>query len=405
MKFPRGPMAFITVSMFLNFLGFTIIIPVVPFLVGRYVGADRVGWYVGLVMAAYALCQFLAAPALGAISDKYGRRPVLLISLFGSVIGYVVFGIGGALSVLFLGRIIDGLTGGNISTMYAYVADVAKPHERGRLYGILGAAGGFGFMFGPALGGLMANVSLSAPLFLAAGVTLLNMAWGYFVLPESLPEESRGKKFEWQHLNPLKAFSNVLATLVLRILFVASFLFFVAGTAMQATISVFLKDVLSFGPTGIGVLLFVVGVMDIVTQGYLTGKLIPRVGERKLAMAGLAINAVGFLMIGAVAFIPSVVLIYGAIVVFNLGDGLFQPSINGMISNSVDRTVQGRIQGANQGMQSVARVLGPLIGAGLYTCRTSLPYAFGAVLVSAGAVLLHRCRRHLKDSKRMPLAA
>jgi MFS transporter, DHA1 family, tetracycline resistance protein len=396
-------MAFITVSMFLNFLGFTIIIPVILFLVGRYVSADHIGLYVGLIMAAYALCQFLAAPALGAISDKYGRRPILLLSLFGSVIGYIIFGIGGALSVLFLGRIIDGLTGGNISTMYAYVADIAKPHERGRLYGILGAAGGFGFMFGPALGGLMANVSLSAPLFLAAGVTLINMAWGYFALPESLPKESRVKRFEWKHLNPLKAFSSVFTTLGLRILFVASFLFFVAGTAMQATISVFLKDILSFGPSGIGIILFVVGVMDIFTQGYLTGKLIPLIGEKKLAMVGLAINAIGFLLIGAVALAPSVFLIYTAIIVFNIGDGLFQPSINGMISNSVDRTMQGRIQGANQGTQSVARVLGPLIGAGLYTWGAGLPYVFGAVLAFAGTVILLSCRRHLKDSKQMPL--
>src|SRR5579862_7784680 len=168
-------MAFITVSMFLNFLGFTIILPVIPFLVARYVPADQVGLFVGIIIAAYALCQFIAAPALGALSDRYGRRPILLVSLIGTVVGYVVFGIGGALWILFVGRIIDGLTGGNVSTMYAYVADISEPKDRGRLYGRLGAAGGFGFVVGPAVGGLVAQVSLSAPLYLAAGVTLLNV--------------------------------------------------------------------------------------------------------------------------------------------------------------------------------------------------------------------------------------
>ena len=399
MKKLKGPMAFITVSMFLNTLGFTIIIPVIPFLIAKYVSSGQVGLYVGIITAAYAFCQFFAAPALGAISDKYGRRPILLLSLLGSVIGYVIFGIGGSLFVLFLGRIIDGLTGGNISTMFAYVADITKPQDRGRLYGILGAAGGFGFMFGPALGGLMSKVSLSAPLFLAAGVTLLSMAWGYFVLPESLPKSSSTKKFEWSHLNPFGAFSHVFTTLVLRILFTASFLFFVAGTAMQATISVFLKDVLSFGPGGIGAILFVVGVMDIVTQGFLTGKLLPKFGEKKIAIFGLAVNAIGFLLIGAVAFVPSVVLIYAAVIVFNLGDGLFQPAVGGMISNSVDNSVQGRIQGANQGMQSVARVAGPLIGAGLYVWGVSLPYIFGGAVVLVGALVLFAYRKKLHNSK------
>jgi DHA1 family tetracycline resistance protein-like MFS transporter len=388
MKNLKGPMAFITVSMFLNFLGFTIIIPVIPFLIGKYVSADHIGLYVGIITSVYALCQFFAAPALGALSDKYGRRPILLLSLFGSVVGYIVFGLGGALWILFLGRIIDGLTGGNISTMFAYVADIAEPKDRGQLYGILGAAGGFGFMFGPALGGLFAKFSLGAPLFLAAGVTLINMAWGYFALPESLPKELRAKKFEWNHLSPFTAFSHVFTSTILQILFTASFLFFIAGTAMQATISVFLKDVLSFGPTGIGLVLFAVGVMDIITQGFLTGKLLPKFGEKRLAIAGLSINALGFLAIAAVAFFPSVIFIYIAIIIFNLGDGLFQPAINGLISNSVDNTVQGRIQGANQGMQSIARVIGPLIGAALYIYGRSLPYFAGALIIVGGLLTL-----------------
>jgi DHA1 family tetracycline resistance protein-like MFS transporter len=393
----RG-MAFITVSMFLNSLGFTIILPVIPFLVARYVPAAQVGLFVGIIIAAYSLCQFVAAPALGALSDRFGRRPILLVSLLGTVVGYVIFGIGGALWILFVGRIIDGLTGGNISTMFSYVADISEPKDRGRLYGRLGAAGGFGFVVGPAVGGIVAQVSLSAPLFLAAGVTLLNVCWGILVLPESLPSTARSRRFDRRHLNPFSALSTVLRTSTLRILFLLAFLFFVAGTSMQATISVFLRDVLAFGPAGVGGVLFMVGIMDIVTQGYLTGRLLPRVGERSLATIGLAINGLGFLLIASVAVVPSVALLVIAVLVFTLGDGLFQPSASSMISNAAGGSIQGRIQGANQGMQSVARVVGPLIGAGLYTVGAGVPYVAGAALIAVACTVLLSAGTQLLDT-------
>jgi DHA1 family tetracycline resistance protein-like MFS transporter len=377
----KGPLAIITVSMFLNSVGFTIIIPVVPFLIGRYVDASQIGLVVGIITAAYALCQFVAAPVLGAISDHRGRRSVLLLSLLGSVAGYIVFGIGGALWVLFLGRIIDGFTGGNISTMFAYVADITPPQERGRAYGLLGAAGGFGFMMGPAIGGLAGAISLSLPVFVAAAVTFGNVLWAYFALPESLPPTKRAHGFGWAQLNPFAPFAHVFNSATLRIAFAASFGFFFAATMMQSNLSVYLKDVLAFGPVGIGAVLFTVGVMDIVSQGVLTGRLLPRYGERNLARSGLFINAVGFLLIGLVAFVPTVVLIFAAIIVFTLGDGLFQPSISGIIANAAPAAAQGRVQGANQGQQSIARILGPLLAAFLYTIDVSGPYFAGAAII------------------------
>ena len=393
MKFLKGPMAFIAISMFLNFLGFTIIIPVIPFLIEKFVDPSSLGLYVGLIMSVYAFCQFFAAPVLGALSDRFGRRPILLLSLFGSVIGYIVFGLGGALWVLFLGRIIDGLTGGNISTMFAYVADIAKPQERGKFYGILGAAGGFGFMLGPVIGGISATFSLTMPLYVAAAVTFANMCWGYFVLPESLAKESRTPTFEWKHLNPFAPFSHIFTSLTLRILFTASFLFYFAGTAFQSNISVFLKQILHFGPTDIGIILFVVGVMDIFTQGFLTAKLLPRFGEKKLAFVGLLVNAIGFVLIALVAFFPSIALIYTAIIIFNLGDGLFQPSLNSLISSAAVPGTQGRVQGASQGMQSIARVLGPLLGAWLFLYGNSVPYFAGACLILLGLMILFTFRK------------
>ena len=384
----KGPFGVIAVSMFLNAVGFTIIIPVVPFIVAQYVAEENVGLVVGLIMASFALCQFLAAPVLGAISDQRGRRPVLLLSLAGSIIGYVIFGIGGALWVLFLGRIIDGLTGGNISTMYAYVADTIPPQERGRYYGILGAASGFGFIIGPVIGGITGLYSLSMPLYVAAAVTLGNVLWAYFALPESLPAEKRSKLFEWGHLNPFSPFAHVFSSATLRIAFVAAFLFFFGGTMLQSNLSVFLKDILDFGPGGIAAILLLVGVMDILSQGFLTGRLLPIFGEVKLARAGLVVNGVGFLLIGLVAFFPWVTLLVIAIIVFNLGDGLFQPSISGIIANAAPAGAQGRVQGANQGQQAIARILGPLLAAFLYTVTPSGPYFVGAAVILVAVTIL-----------------
>jgi DHA1 family tetracycline resistance protein-like MFS transporter len=377
----KGPIGILAVSMFLDFTGHTIIIPVIPFLIGHYVPAARVAMVVGLIISAYAVCQFAAAPLLGALSDRFGRRPILLISLVGSVVGYVIFGLGGALWVLFAGRIVDGLTGGNISTLFAYVADVTEPAKRGQIYGLLGAAGGFGFVAGPVLGGLLGHFSLSAPVFVAALLTLANTVWAFWALPESLPRDRRAVAFGWEHLNPFAPFAHIFSVPGLRFIFASAFLFYLAGTILQGTVSVYLKDVLRFGPGGIGSVLLVVGIMDIASQGFLTGRLLPRFGEAAVAKAGLAINAAGFLLIALVAFWPSALLLYASVVVFVLGDGLFQPASSGLIANAAPAGAQGRIQGASQSQQAVARALGPVIGAALYTVGAPLPYVAGAVLI------------------------
>lgn len=200
----------------------------------------------------------------------------------------------------FLGHIIDGLTGGNISTLFAYVADITEPAERGRIYGLLGAAGGFGFIMGPVIGGLAGHFLLSAPVFIAALLTMANLLCAYLALPESLPSDKRATTFRWNHLNPFAPFVHVFQTTTLRIAFVSEFLFYFAGTMLQGNISVFLKDILRFGPSGIGLLLLIVGIMDITSQGYLTGKLLPRFGEASLSRVGLAINAVGLVMVAAI---------------------------------------------------------------------------------------------------------
>lgn len=389
---PSGPLSLITVSMFLNSLGFTIVIPVLPFLIARYVAPDRVAVMVGVITAIFAFCQFFAAPVLGGLSDAHGRRPVLVLSLLGSAVGFAVFGIGGALWVLILGRVIDGLTGGNISTMFAYVADVTPPQDRGRVYGILGAASGFGFILGPAVGGLLANISLTAPLFIAAGVAILNALWAALALPESLPPERRSSDFSLRHLNPFAPFGLVLQTPALVVAFAVAFCFYLAASMMQSNFAVFSMDLMHFTPAAIGAMLAGVGVMDILTQGVLVGRLMPKLGEERLAQLGLALNAAGFLLFVAVSRDPVLAVLAATIIVFNLGDGLFQPSMGGIIANAAPPEAQGRVQGANQGQQSVARVIGPLLAAVLYPLSPGAPYAAGAVIVLLGLGVLTSTR-------------
>lgn len=384
----RRAMIAVAVSVFLNFTGFTLILPVIPFLVGQYVPPDRVGLYVGLIISVFALCAFGAAPVLGTLSDRYGRRPILMLSLLGSAIGYLVFGLGGALWVLFAGRIIDGITAGSISTIYAYVADTFAPAERGRIYGLLGAVGGFGFMLGPVAGGLLGAAFPAAPLFVAAALTLGNIAWIYFALPESMTRDTTAPAWRWQQLNPLAQLSHVLGIAALRVPFAAAFSFFFAGTMLQSNFSVYLKDVMQFGPVGIGWMLFTVGVMDIVSQGLLTRALLPRVGADVLARSGLAINAAGFALIACLVFVPRVEFLLASIVIFTLGDGLFQPSMNATIANAAPSDAQGLVQGANQSQQALARMLGPLLAAALSPFSASAPYWTGGLIAIAGVVIL-----------------
>jgi DHA1 family tetracycline resistance protein-like MFS transporter len=370
---------FILVTMFLNFLGFSIIIPILPFLIERFIpNPNDLAIYVGIVMAVYAVCQFLASPGLGTLSDLWGRRPILLISLFGSVVGYLFLALGGTFWLILLGRIIDGLTGGNISTVYAYLADITDPKERSKYYGMIGAAGGFGFMIGPALGGILGAIHLTLPLFVAAGITALNMVWGYFVLPESLKKENRLEKFEVSHLNPFGHLWELFSIKILSRLFAISFIFFLAFNAIYGINSVYTKDVFLWNPAQIGILLFVAGLIDIISQGFLIRKLMPKFGEIKLSVYGLLLIIVGISIAAVTSIFKSELFFYVGFIVMNFGDGLLEPSISGLIANSVGPKMQGKVQGGNQSVQAMARILGPLLGAWLFGYFKGLPF-FGAV--------------------------
>lgn len=385
---------FILVTTFLSVMGIGLIIPVIAFIVEKYVAAgdvNAVAFNVGLLTSLYAFCQFFAAPILGALSDAVGRRPVLLFCQLGSAIGYILFGLGGSLWVLFLGRIIDGLTGGDISTLFAYIADITPPEERGKRYGIIGAVVGVGFILGPSLGGLAAHISLSAPFYFAAGITLLNMVFGFFVLPESLHHKHRAD-FSWHHINPFGQLKYALSKLQLRMLLIIGLFYFLPFAQMQGISSVYYKDTMHFSPSNIGMLFLLIGAFDIITQGFLSGKLIPIFGERKLLMGGFLLTAFSYFLTALLKWTPALAIVVPSTIMYALGSGFFEPAYGALISHTAEPQEQGKIQGANQSMQSLTRIIGPLLAASFYQVSWSLSYIVCAVLSIIGIIVLNSLR-------------
>ena len=385
---PKGALLLIFAITFLNTLGMTIIIPVAPFLTQRYVSdPGAVAIWVGILTSAYALCAFLAAPALGALSDRVGRRPVLLFSVLGSAVGFVVFGIAGSLWMLLLGRIIDGLTGGNISTIYAYLADITPGEHRASRFGLAGAISGAGFMIGPAIGGLLARYGLSAPVFVAAGVALAAAALGFFLLPESLAAEHRSSHFSLADIHPLRKITEALARPGLRAILLLVLAMTIPMAGFQSNMSVFGLDVLGWGPTTIGLFMFGVGVLDIVVQGGLVRFLSPRIGERNVVVIGLIGQGVGYLVLAIVSSFTSVWLFVFGGLLFAASEGGTGPALSGLASRSVSPREQGWLMGGVQSMNSAARVIGPLLAGALYSgVGRGAPYWFGLAVIVGIAV-------------------
>ncbi|HEU4328720.1 MAG TPA: MFS transporter [Roseiflexaceae bacterium] len=365
---PARLMLFLLVVTFLNTIGFTMFLPVLPFIVQTYVrDQNGLAMTVGWLASVYALCQCLAAPALGALSDRYGRRPVLLLCLAGSAAGYVVFGIGGALWLLFAGRIIDGLTGGNFSILSAYIADITAPEERGKFFGRLGAVAGAGFIVGPAIGGFAARLDPNAPAFLAAAITAASLVWGYFFLPESLPPERRAGQISLGDMNLLGQLRAAFALPQLRWLLVATFCFSVPFAMMSSNFGVLVIDTLGWQADTVSFVSLLIGVTDIVMQGLLAERLLPVLGEIRMTVSGLVCEAAAYLVLGAIVLVPSPLFVVAGVVLFAVGTGLVEPASRGLISRAAGPSQQGVVQGGSQSVQSLAMVLGPLLAGALYT--------------------------------------
>jgi MFS transporter, DHA1 family, tetracycline resistance protein len=387
---PRATLLFVLASAFLSAMGFGLVGPLLPFLVARFVGDPKqLAAVVGWLGVSYALCAFFASPALGALSDRYGRRPVLLVSLLGSAVGYAIFGFGGALWVLFLGRILDGLTAGNFSAIFGYLADSTSNEERGKYFGYIGASIGAGFILGPALGGVASKFSLEAPFFIAAGLTLLNLLWGYFLVPESLKPERRSSALHLVQLNPFTQIVGLFKMAAIRPLLITGVLFMVPFAMSQTTLTLLLKDSLGWGADQVSFVYIVVGISDIIVQGLLLGWLIKLLKDRGVALLGLLLSASGFCGFALLPIFPSSLLVFASILAFGIGEGIFTASLGSLISQAAGDDAQGRVQGGNQATQSLAQVVGPLIGGPLYSrVSSSAPFFTGTGLVLLGAIML-----------------
>ncbi len=393
---PRATLAFILAGALLGSMGIGLLGPVLPFIVGRFVPAGApLAATVGWLGASYALCAFFAGPALGALSDAWGRRPVLLVSLAGSVVGYLVFGWGGALWALFLGRVLDGLTAGNFGALFGMLADVTPPEQRGRFFGLVGATFGTGFILGPALGGALAHFGLSVPVFAAAALSALSLLWGLLFVPESRPGGRRRADLSAARLNPFTQVAGLLALAELRPFLTVGALFALAFALSTATLSLLTKDALRWGPAQTGSVLIAVGACDIVAQGLLLGPLLARFGERRVALGGLVSVGAGLCGMALLTVWPAPALVYAAVVLFAGGEGVFTASLGALLSRAAGPDAQGRVQGGGQALQSLASVAGPLLGGQLYArAGAASPFVGGALLAGLAALLLgaHRAR-------------
>lgn len=379
-------------SVFLCGIGFTIIAPVVPFLVQPYTGnpGDQ-AVVVTLLTSVYAVCVFFAAPGLGALSDRYGRRPLLLICLLGSAIGYLVFGIGGALWVLFAGRIIDGITGGTISTIFAYFADITPREERSKYFGWVSAVVGAGTVIGPTLGGLLARFGYSVPMYFGATITLLNAVYGFFFMPESLDRNSRLKVITFVRLNPFIQLANVFSMKNLKRLLVSAFLLWIPNGSLQAVFSQFTLDTFSWKPALIGLMFSIMGVQDILSQGFIMPRLLIKLSDARIAILGMLSEIIGYSLIATSALFSFYPLFIAGMFIFGFGDSIFGPSFNGMVSKSAEPGEQGRIQGGSQSIQSLARIIGPVIGGQIYvTLGHASPAFMGMILIAAAIPVLYK---------------
>lgn len=387
-KTSNKALLFIFITVLIDVIGLGIIIPVLPRMIqgmihGTIGEANAIG---NIMLAVYSIMQFIFSPVLGALSDRFGRRPVLLFSLLGFGVDYTLMGFAPSVSWLFLGRIIAGFTGASFTTASAYIADVSPPEKRAQNFGMIGAAFGLGFIIGPAIGGLISHYGQKVPFFVAAGLSLANCAYGFFVIPESLKPENR-RKFEWERANPIGALVHLRRYPALLGLALMFFLQSLAGQSLPSTWSYYTIERFKWSEGWIGISLAFVGLMIAIVQGGLNRILIPKLGEKRAVYIGLTLSAIGLTGFGF-SFLPWI--LFASIVPLALG-GLAGPTMQGIASRQVPATEQGELQGFLNSLVSVTAVVGPLLFGFLFsffTGKDPVVYMPGAPFFMSGLMTI-----------------
>jgi MFS transporter, DHA1 family, tetracycline resistance protein len=406
----KSALLFIFITLFIDVMGLGIIIPVLPDLIISMVGGtyETAVVYGGLMMLMYSVLQFFFSPILGSLSDQLGRRPVLLFSLLGFGVDYFLTAFAPTIGWLFVGRGIAGITGASFTTATAYIADISPPEKRAANFGIVGAAFGLGFIAGPAIGGALAEFPTRVPFFVAAGLSLCNAIFGYFVMPESLKPENR-RKFSWKRANPIGSFIHFSGQPFIMLMAIAFFLVNLAGQSLPTTWSYFTMGELGWSKSLVGYSLAAVGIAVSVVQGGLIRKIVPWLGDKRSIVVGIVLYALGMLFAGSAGETGTsagTILMFVCIIPLAFG-GIAGATIQGMLSKEVQANAQGELQGFMNAWVSVASIIGPLLLPFLYnhfSKDTAIPHLPGAsfffsvLLCLAGVILaLYTLKKYKKS--------
>jgi MFS transporter, DHA1 family, tetracycline resistance protein len=372
------PLIIVFVTVFIDLLGFGIIIPLLPFYAETF-GAT--GFTIGLLATSFSLMQFIFAPVWGRVSDRIGRRPIILLGLLGSCLSYLAFGLASTLTTLFLARIFAGIAGANIPTAQAVVADLTTPENRAKGMGLVGAAFGLGFIFGPAIGGFLSRYGYAVPAFFASGLSLANFVAAWFLLPETLKPEHRAV----ERMGRIDALRAALARPHLPLLLVIGFLVVAAFSGYESTFALFAERTHGFTASSIGYIFAFVGVILVIVQGALVGRVVKWIGEHHIVPASLALVAAGLLMIPATTSVPALLAASGVMAV---GMGFNSPSLMSLISRYSAAEDQGGVMGLTQSLNSLARIVGPMWGGFAFDrLGIGMPYITSAAVMGLAALL------------------
>ncbi len=377
-------LALVYATIFLDVLGLGVLIPVLPYYAQQF-SADALT--VGLLSAVFSVAQFISSPLLGALSDRVGRRPVILFNILGSAGAYFLFGWAGTLWLLMLARVLEGITGGSVSTAQAYIADVTPPEDRMKRFGLIGAVFGLGFIIGPAFGGFLSTYGLAMPAYAAGTLCFLAAVFGYFMLPESLPIEKRvsgGMKLA--DANPFKQIAAALSRDSIRAILIAIFTVNVAFSALQSNFAFFTMKRFGMGPQQNAWIFVYIGALSILMQGVVVRRLPKSWNPVKLCVWGLCGTALGFL---GISFSQAEWQLFPSIAVMSLGNGVAGPMLTALVSRRVGEREQGTVLGSTQGIISSTRIVGPLLAGFVFdTWGSGAPYWMGAILVLAGVMIV-----------------